>query len=126
MIPAEFSIPVRLCDLWAGKEIRYLSVRSEMNVVSAAMAATPPMWTTTGLPRSRLEDRCSPHRLAQRYQAVLWRSPTAAEPMTAASDRTLTKDGVTATTAQALRRAMHRLLTGTARHTDGRLTKKNL
>jgi hypothetical protein len=46
--------------------------------------------------------------------------------MTAASDRTLTKDGVTAATARALRTAMHRLLTGTARHTDGRLTKQNL
>lgn len=46
--------------------------------------------------------------------------------MTPASDRTLTDDGVTATTAQALRAAMHRLLTGTARRTDGRLTKQNL
>lgn len=46
--------------------------------------------------------------------------------MTAASDRTLTEDGVTAATAQALRTAMHRLLTGAARHTDGRLTKQNL
>ena len=46
--------------------------------------------------------------------------------MTAPSDRTLTEDGVTAATAQALRTAMHRLLTGAERHTDGRLTKQNL
>ncbi|PKV90297.1 hypothetical protein ATK30_1041 [Amycolatopsis echigonensis] len=46
--------------------------------------------------------------------------------MTTASDRTLTEDGVTAATARALRTAMHRLLTGTARHTDGQLTKQNL
>lgn len=43
-----------------------------------------------------------------------------------AADRTLAEDGVTAQTAQALRAAMHRLFTGTARHTDGRLTKQNL
>lgn len=46
--------------------------------------------------------------------------------MTAASDRTLTEDGVTTATAQALRTAMHRLLTGAAHRTDGRLTKQNL
>lgn len=46
--------------------------------------------------------------------------------MTTASDRTLTEDGVTAATARELRAAMHRLFTGTARRTDGRLTKQNL
>lgn len=46
--------------------------------------------------------------------------------MTAATDRTLTEDGVTEQSARALRAAMHRLLTGTARVTDGRLTKQNL
>ncbi|MFC9251762.1 hypothetical protein [Amycolatopsis thailandensis] len=46
--------------------------------------------------------------------------------MTTTSDRTLTEDGVTAATAGVLRTAMHRLLTGTARRTDGRLTKQNL
>ncbi|MEU0884056.1 hypothetical protein ABZ345_36135 [Lentzea sp. NPDC005914] len=46
--------------------------------------------------------------------------------MTAVSARTLTEDGVTAATARAVRTAMHRLLTGAACRTDGRLTKQNL
>jgi predicted RNase H-like nuclease (RuvC/YqgF family) len=46
--------------------------------------------------------------------------------VTAASDRTLTDDGVTTATARALRTAMHRLLTRAARCTDGQLTKQNL
>lgn len=46
--------------------------------------------------------------------------------MTSTADRTLTEDGVTAETAQALRAAMARLFAGKPTRTDGRLTKQNL
>ncbi|MFI5752994.1 hypothetical protein ACIBBE_46000 [Streptomyces sp. NPDC051644] len=39
---------------------------------------------------------------------------------------TITEDGVTATTAAALRASMQRLFAGKPQHTDGRLTKENL
>ncbi|MEV4840381.1 hypothetical protein AB0K05_38155 [Nonomuraea sp. NPDC049486] len=46
--------------------------------------------------------------------------------MTGPADRTLTDDGVTAQTADALRAAMKRLFAGQSQRTDGRLTKQNL
>ncbi|WP_307811310.1 hypothetical protein [Streptomyces fildesensis] len=46
--------------------------------------------------------------------------------MTGPADRTLTNDGVTAQTAQALRSAMQRLFAGKPLHTNGCLTKQNL
>lgn len=46
--------------------------------------------------------------------------------MTGPADRTLTDDGVTAQTADALRAAMQRLFAGQPQRTDGRLTKQNL
>lgn len=46
--------------------------------------------------------------------------------MTSPAERTLTDDGVTAQTAQALRAAMQRLFAGKPQRTDGRLTKQNL
>lgn len=42
------------------------------------------------------------------------------------SRRTVTEDGVSAATAEALRTAMQRLLEGKPRRTDGRWTKENL
>ncbi|MFJ1709568.1 hypothetical protein [Kitasatospora sp. NPDC088346] len=42
------------------------------------------------------------------------------------TDRTVTEDGVSARTAEALRSAMRRLFDGRPQHTDGRLTKENL
>lgn len=46
--------------------------------------------------------------------------------MSAPADRAFTDDGVTDTTAKALRAAMQRLITGKPQRTDGRLTKQNL